>query len=724
MEIPEIKFNTENTEAEIKKILNMNKTDFADYYSNLMKDSIKIIGKEHDVYHYNNVTKLWQCNTKEVYEVFITRYLNMMGKALMKAFLKVRKEIGGTDESVDENLSKMCKSINGLIKDFDSNTYIRAIIDRSTGQLQDNQFATKLNSNPDYLAILNGMKVNLKTGEVTGRTKSDYFSYESKVDVVKVTEQADKFFSQVMPNVENREYLRKVLGYMLTGNMDARVFFIWYGDGSNGKSVIMKLLKCILGPLYHQCSKGIFMKGSQEKVEGPSPDKVALIGVRCATYSEGETADEININESFLKMVSGKDEINARALFKAPLTFFPICKMSLLTNYKPDMNGDKSIRQRLRYLFLDSSFVENPNKNNKNEFKTDEEFVDSLCEKYLSQVFSWILKGSIEYYQTKSIIPPKEFQERTELVFNTQDSISSFLERKIKITNNDADYKKKGELFEIYKDFCSKNSQRCHPRSTLFKRLDDLHIRLTALHGYDVYRGIKIISIEKEEINEDDYNFGIEKKELAEPVQSQDELLKQIAELKKQLTHSIKVDYDYIDDYDDDVNISVTFDIFKRDKKNKQSNEEKQVESDEKPKKTKKSKEIKENFFDKILKKEPEKNNKPKLAQESEKINKPKLAQEPEKIKKPEFEKSECGEELTDFILREQAKFIELDRVRYEEREAVLKKIEGSDEKNKKIKLSKEEKKKLNNAESNKCCRDEIVDKVRKEFFEGKLFLD
>jgi putative DNA primase/helicase len=138
-----------------------------------------------------------------------------------------------------------------------------------------------------------------------------------------------------MPNNEDREYLRKILGYQLTGNMDARVFFIWYGDGSNGKSVIMKLLKNILGPMYHQCGKGIFMKTSEGCAESASPDKVALIGSRIATYSEGETSDDVDINESFLKMVSGKDEINARPLFNEPLTFFPLCKLNFLTNFRP-----------------------------------------------------------------------------------------------------------------------------------------------------------------------------------------------------------------------------------------------------------------------------------------------------------------------------------------------------------------------------------------------------
>ena len=533
MEIQKTEFKSIN---EITKFLNMNKTDTANYYTKLMENDIKIIGNEQDVYFYDKSKKLWQCNTKEVYNCFLADYLNSVGKSIMNSYKKLVKEI---DDEDDESIKKIKSIIQSRQKEFDSDSYITAIIKRSTGKLQDNRFVTKLNSNVDYLPITNGKKVNLKTGEVSDRDKNDYFSFECSVEVTKTTEQADKFFKQVMPNKENREYLRKVLGYILTGNMDARVFFIWYGDGSNGKSVIMRLLKCILCQLYHQCSKGIFMKGSQEKVDGPSPDKVALIGIRCATYSEGETADDIDINESFLKMVSGKDEINARALFRAPLTFFPVCKMNLLTNYKPDLNGDKSMKERVRYLFFDSSFVDNPSK--KNEFKKDEDFIESLCDKYLSQVFTWILKGSIEYYKTKAIVPTEEFQERTDKFFNLQDSLTSFIANKIKITNDLKDYKRRGDLFELYREYCNDNSQRCQKRSTLWKRLDDLKIMTYTLDGYDVYRGIKIIDNDEQNNDESLFYSNNEYDTLSKLYDKRD---KQCDEMKKrieELENKVKV---------------------------------------------------------------------------------------------------------------------------------------------------------------------------------------
>jgi hypothetical protein len=219
MEIPKIEFKTL---AEIKKFLNLNKTDLANYYVKLMKDSMKIIGKEQELYYYDQKTKLWLCQTKEVYDGFIADFLNQTGKDLSKAVKKI-------DFDDDEEEAKIKKLILKKQGEYDSETYISAIIKRSTGKLQDNKFVTKLNSNPDFLAIKNGKKVNLQTGEITDRDQNDYFSYECQVELTETTEKADKFFKQVMPNRDPREYLRKILGYMLTGNMDGRVFFylVW-----------------------------------------------------------------------------------------------------------------------------------------------------------------------------------------------------------------------------------------------------------------------------------------------------------------------------------------------------------------------------------------------------------------------------------------------------------------------------------------------------------------
>ena len=132
--------------------------------------------------------------------------------------------------------------------------------------------------------------------EITDRTFDDYFTYYSPVSYIpSKLSNADIFFKQLQPRKENREYLRKILGYSLTGRTEARVFFIWYGFGSNGKSKIFKRLDKILSKQYILCEKSIFMKVKNNSSGGASKDIMELVGKRVGSYSEGDTSDTIEM---------------------------------------------------------------------------------------------------------------------------------------------------------------------------------------------------------------------------------------------------------------------------------------------------------------------------------------------------------------------------------------------------------------------------------------------
>ena len=86
-----------------------------------------------------------------------------------------------------------------------------------------------------------------------------------------------------------------------------------------------------------------------------------------------------------------------------------------------------------------------------------------------------------------------EFAERTNEIFQKGDSISSFFENRMKITNDLTHTIRRGAFFDEYKLYCNNNSQRCQPRSTVFKRMEDLKIVEGKLHGYDIFKGIEIV---------------------------------------------------------------------------------------------------------------------------------------------------------------------------------------------------------------------------------------
>jgi phage/plasmid-associated DNA primase len=260
----------------------------------------------------------------------------------MKAFKKYTDE---DDADNDQLLAKVKKQI----AKFDSDRYHATLLKRSTGKLRNNQFVKILNAQPHLFPIRNGRKMDFRTLEMTDRTKEDYFTSNLLWSF------SNKFLQIV--RIENM--YKRSLGYMMTGDTTAQVFFIWYGKGRNGKSVIANLMRAMMSDkFYHQCDKSIFVK--TQKGHGASPEKVALIGKRGVVYSEGE----IEFNFCSLKEITGQDMISARGLFANP--------------------------------------------KGPNQYQKDDDFVNKLTTEYLSEVFSWVAQGAYEYYQTKTIEMPSK----------------------------------------------------------------------------------------------------------------------------------------------------------------------------------------------------------------------------------------------------------------------------------------------------------------------------
>lgn len=514
---------------EVNQYRFMTETDKAIRFAQDISLFIRII--DHTIiYYYSYKKKLWVKISNSQYISFCYDWFNESSK-ITKILLKKYDDI---DDEVVKNTKE-------ILKKFDNETFINNMIKRSFERLLNTDFIKELDGSKNYFPIKGGNKINLETLEVSSRTMKDYFTYESNVEFLPgSTPNADKFFSQIMSNKDNREFLRKVLGYTLTAETCARKFFVWYGFGANGKSKVFKLMELILKQQNLQCDKSIFVKSKTEN-RGASPEKMSLMGVRNAVLSEIDTTDNIEMNVGGIKQITGEDQINARGLFSSPVNFFPYCKLHLLTNFTPPTGADKAIVDRLIYIFMDSEFSINPDKKKSNQFKIDKDFTDKLETVFLSEVFSWIAKGAKEFYKTKSLEMTPDFTARTEAILLSDDSIKSFIERKIIKSGNDKDSIKKTDLFEAYKSYSNESSKRCQPRSTFFTRLDQIgiHISPTPLHGYEVYRGIKIETQEHENLYP----------ELDGKTSREIELEKIVADLKKQLEQLSKPKKEEVNDY-------------------------------------------------------------------------------------------------------------------------------------------------------------------------------
>ena len=128
---------------------------------------------------------------------------------------------------------------------------------------------------------------------------------------------------------------QELLGYALLPGNPLQIFPIWWGDGANGKSVTLSVIREIFGEYATAASAELFMVQKQDG--GPRPDLLALRGSRLVTAVESEQGHRLN--ESLIKQMTGGDPITARGLYKEMETFTPTHLAILATNPKPIIRG-------------------------------------------------------------------------------------------------------------------------------------------------------------------------------------------------------------------------------------------------------------------------------------------------------------------------------------------------------------------------------------------------
>ncbi|WP_452089422.1 bifunctional DNA primase/polymerase, partial [Bacillus wiedmannii] len=98
------------------------------------------------------------------------------------------------------------------------------------------------------LNVANGI-VDLTTGDLRAHDRGLYLMQQSPIcyDPNATCPMWDKFLDGVMPDLERRAYLARVVGYSVTACTGEQVMFIHHGEGQNGKGVFMRVVMGLLG---------------------------------------------------------------------------------------------------------------------------------------------------------------------------------------------------------------------------------------------------------------------------------------------------------------------------------------------------------------------------------------------------------------------------------------------------------------------------------------------
>lgn len=268
----------------------------------------------------------------------------------------------------------------------------------------------------EWILPMNNCTIDLQTFKTKQHEKSDY---NTKIINIDYNPDAKcpmwiKFITQMMDNNQDlANFLKRAVGYSLTGSTREQCIFILYGVGSNGKSTFIELINQVCGEYSSRVPpESLLSKRNDNTI---NTDIARLVGSRLVTSMEGEEGKRLA--ESLIKQISGGDTITARFLYQDYFEYMPQFKLFYGTNHKPNITGtDHAIWRRIKLIPFAIKIPEN---------EQDKDLIDKLTEE-LPGILNWALEGCKEW-QKIGLNTPSEVTMATTEYREEMDILSEFL---------------------------------------------------------------------------------------------------------------------------------------------------------------------------------------------------------------------------------------------------------------------------------------------------------
>jgi putative DNA primase/helicase len=287
----------------------------------------------------------------------------------------------------------------------------------------------ELDTRPWLLPCANGV-IDLKTGEMRPGRQDDWLEKACPAEWRGIDAPRaawDAFLMEIFSErVDLVEFVRRLFGYGASGLTVEHVLPILCGQGRNGKGTLVETVSRVLGSLAAPIQSEMLLdQGRSKSSAGPSPDIMALRGLRIAFASENDEGRRFS--PSRVKWLSGGDTLVGRAPHDRYETHFvPTHKLFLLTNHEPQApQEDFAFWERVRLVPFELSFVaRRPIKDN--ERPADKHLMQKLVQE-APGILAWIVQGALEWQQ-RGLDPPPVVMEATARYRKGEDLVGQFVE--------------------------------------------------------------------------------------------------------------------------------------------------------------------------------------------------------------------------------------------------------------------------------------------------------
>jgi len=309
--------------------------------------------------------------------------------------------------------------------------------------------------------VENGV-LNIETSELKPHDPEYLFfnKLNVKYDPTCKGEKIHKFIREITGSEEDAKVLEEAVGYCIYRSYPFHKALALVGEGSNGKSTFLALVKAFLG-IENVSGKGLI------DLESNRFAKANLFGKLANIYAD--LSDDILQRTGTFKMLTGGDVIGAEKKFRDSFTFVNHAKLLFSCNKLPEVYDDTDafFRRWIIIVFPNVFYGE----------KRDPNILEKLTvPEQLSGLLNIALEGLQRLLKNGGFSYSKSTEETREDYIRKSDPLAAFIMDCIK--ENQSSILLKQQLYSLFAFYCRQNSLPAVNKDTFFKNMSK-HVTVT-----------------------------------------------------------------------------------------------------------------------------------------------------------------------------------------------------------------------------------------------------
>ena len=434
----------------MEQYVHQNEYGIAMIFAGVFENYIKCVDQKSSLFFvYDHTSALWIEKPLDCLQSFLIEKLNPLFHRYIRFKDKDSDKVTKADLEKIEEITKVAGKLT-------TSTFIKKVLSILKGfeSIKDEDFRNKLISKKDLLSVRNGV-VDLRTGELRARNYDDYLTtyLDIKYDPDAYNDEWEQFIGDLFDHKDITdpdavvEYLQAFYGYSITGHTNQQIMAIFYGGGSNGKTLLANIIKEVFSKYTETVKSEILDKRVKtNNANAASPELSKLYGKRIAIINE---SDEGMVLGKEMKSLVDSSTITARELYGKPFTMELTSQFMLYTNDLPKFPAENCYTRRIRAVPFLNTYKD------ADKMGEDDKLIDRQLEgkllKNKAGILRWFVKGAVKYYELGKKLPdePVDLEKAKSCYVLANDWTSAFT-----VTKNKKDFiparEIKGIIFENY----------------------------------------------------------------------------------------------------------------------------------------------------------------------------------------------------------------------------------------------------------------------------------